>query len=186
MSTTTAKHTIQELRLIFACFGLPEIIVTDNGPQFVSKEFEDFTSQNGIRHSKVAPYHPRSNGLAERFVQTFKMAMKKMSRGGGDINRKLTNFLLNYRKTQSTVKEAPAMLLMKRIPKSRLDLLVRNLNKKIIERQEKQKKYFDKKAREKSFQEQEEVWVRDYRGTTKWVPGIIVKKTSPVSYRVKV
>ena len=155
--------------------------------QFVSKEFEDFTNQNGIRHCKVAPYHPRLNGLAERFVQTFKMAMKKMSRGGGDINQKLTNFLLNYWKTpQSTVKEAPAMLLMKRIPRSRLDLLVPNLNKKIIERQEKQKKYFNQKAREKSFQEQEEVWVRDYRGTTKWVPGIIVKKTGPVSYHVKV
>ena len=140
MSTTTAKHTIQELRLIFARFGLPEIVI-DNGPQFVSKDFEDFTSQNGIRHSKVAPYHPRSNGLAERFVQTFKMAMKKMSRGGGDINQKLTNFLLNYRKSpQSTVKEAPAMLLMKRIPRSRLDLLVPSLNKKIIERQVKQKK----------------------------------------------
>ena len=124
MSTTTAKHFIQELRLIFACFGLPEIIVTDNGPQFVSKDFEDFTSQNGIRHSKVAAYHPRSNGLAERFVQTFKMAMK-MSRGGGDINQKLTNFLLNYQKTpQSTVKEAPAMLLMKRIPRSRLSLIM--------------------------------------------------------------
>ena len=46
MSTTTAKHTIQDLRLTF---GWPENIVTDNGPQFVSKEFKDFTSQNGIR-----------------------------------------------------------------------------------------------------------------------------------------
>ena len=137
------------------------LIVVDAFSKFVSKEFKHFTSQNGIRHSKVEPYHPRSNGLAERFVQTFKMAMKKMSRGGGDINQKLTNFLLNYRKTpQSTVKEAPAMLLMKRIPRSRLDLLVPNLNK-IIERQVKQKKYFKQKAREKSFQEQE-VWVRDY------------------------
>ena len=75
-----------------------------------------------------------------------------MSRGGGDINQKLTNFLLNYRKTpHSTVKEAPAMLLMKRIPRSRLDLLVPNLNKKIIERQEKQKKYFDKRDLGKEF-----------------------------------
>ena len=80
------------------------------------------------------------------------MAMKKMSRGGGDINQNLTIFLLNYRKTtQSTVKEAPAMLLMKRKPRSRFDLLVQNLNKKIIERQEKQKKYFDKKKQRKEF-----------------------------------
>ena len=143
MSTTTTKHTIQELRLIFASFVLLDNIITANEPQFVSEEFEDFTSQNGIRYSKVAPYHPRSNGLAERFVQTFKMAMK-MSRKGGNINQKLTNFLFSYRKTpQWTVKEAPAMLLMKRIPRSTLNLLVPNLNM-IIERQEKQKKYFDK------------------------------------------
>ena len=62
------------------------------------------------------------------------MAMK-MSKGRGDINQKLTKFLLSYRKTpQSTVKEAIAMLLMKRIAKSKLDLLLPNINK-IIERQ---------------------------------------------------
>ena len=98
MSTTTTKHTIQELRLIFASFVLLDNIITANEPQFVSEEFEDFTSQNGIRYSKVAPYHPRSNGLAERFMQTLKMAMK-MSRKGGNINQKLTNVLFSYRKT---------------------------------------------------------------------------------------
>ena len=115
MTTTTNKQTIQELRLIFARFGLPEVIITDNGPQFVSIEFEEFTRQNGIRHNKTAPYHPRSNRLAERFIQAFKSAMKKISRQSVDLNKNLTNFLLNYRKTpQSTVEEAPAMLLMKR------------------------------------------------------------------------
>ena len=117
MRTTTASQTIKELRPIFATFGLPEQILTDNGPQFVSEEFQEFTRSNGIQHIKIAPYHPRSNGMAERFVQTFKTAMKKMVNEGGDINQKLANFLLVYRKTpQSTTMEAPAMLLMKRIP----------------------------------------------------------------------
>ena len=77
MRTTTASQTRKELRLIFARFSLPEQILTDNGSQFVSEEFQEFTRSNGIQHIKIAPYHPRSNGMAERFVQTFKTAMRK-------------------------------------------------------------------------------------------------------------
>ena len=68
MKTTTASQTIKELRLIFARFGLPEQILTDNSLQFVSEEFQEFTSSNGIQHIKITHYHPRSNGMAERFV----------------------------------------------------------------------------------------------------------------------
>jgi transposase InsO family protein len=184
MRTTTASQTIKELRFIFARFGLPEQILSDNGPQFTSDEFREFTIANGIQHIKIAPYHPRSNGMAERFVQTFKNAMKKMKKDG-DINQQLANFLLVYRKTpQSTTTEAPAMLLMKRIPRSRLDLITPNLQRKVEKRQDKQKKHFDKGAKPKEFKIQETVWVRDYQGNTKWVPGTIEKKTGPLSYIV--
>ena len=46
----------------------PEHLVTDNGLQFVAEEFNMFAKQNGIKHTRSAPYHPASNGLAERFV----------------------------------------------------------------------------------------------------------------------
>ena len=42
MNSTTSKKTIEELRKLFSQFGLPLVIVSDNGPQFVSKEFENF------------------------------------------------------------------------------------------------------------------------------------------------
>ena len=45
--------------------------MTDNGPQFVSDDFERFLKANGIRHIRTASYHPASNGQAERFVQSF-------------------------------------------------------------------------------------------------------------------
>ena len=61
---------------IFATHGLPERIVTDNGPQFCSQEFKEFLKVNGIQHAFSAPYHPATNGEAERFVQTFKHSMK--------------------------------------------------------------------------------------------------------------
>jgi transposase InsO family protein len=76
MKTTTSTKTIEALRMIFCRTGIPKQIVSDNGPQFTSGEFENFTKQNGIKHSKSAPFHPATNGLVERFVQTFKNSMR--------------------------------------------------------------------------------------------------------------
>ena len=72
MTQTTTTKTVKLLRQLFASYGLPEQVVSDNGPQFVSEEFRQFMRGNGIRHFQCAPYHPASNGLVERFVRTFK------------------------------------------------------------------------------------------------------------------
>ena len=72
MQTTASTATIHELRPLFASYGLPEQLVSDNGPQFVSDEFQVFLKSNQVKHIRSAPYHPSSNGLAERFVRTFK------------------------------------------------------------------------------------------------------------------
>ena len=77
MSKITASHTILELHDIFATLGSPDTVVTDNGPAFTSSEFRLFMSHDGIKHITLSPYHPSSNGLAERSVQTFKRAMVK-------------------------------------------------------------------------------------------------------------
>ena len=69
--STTSVRTVEMLRTIFARNGLPEQLVSDNGPQFVSEEFREFLRFNGIRHTTSEPYHPATNGLAERFVHTF-------------------------------------------------------------------------------------------------------------------
>ena len=85
MSSTTALKTIATLRHLFAAYGLLEQLVSNNGPQFTSEEFQIFVKQNGVKHIRCAPYHPSSNGAAERFVQTFKQVMKAQGgwhRGG--------------------------------------------------------------------------------------------------------
>ncbi len=68
----TSMSTVAILRSIFATHGIPELIVSDNGTPFTSHEFQTFIQCNGIRHNTSAPYHPATNGLAERAVQTFK------------------------------------------------------------------------------------------------------------------
>ena len=45
---------------------------------FTSNEFHHFMEQNGIKHVTSAPYHPSSNRVAERAVQTFKRVIECM------------------------------------------------------------------------------------------------------------
>jgi transposase InsO family protein len=94
MPQTTADKTIIALRQLFATHGIPQQIVSDNGPPFVSSEFKDFTHTNGIKHSCSSPYHPASYGEAERFVRAFKEAMRTSKRDGLTQTHSLQNFLL--------------------------------------------------------------------------------------------
>ena len=115
--------TINVLMVLFSRYGLPEQIVSDNGPQFCSEEFACFMKENGIKHIFCSPYHPSSNGLAERFVQTFKRAMKASSQEEHSLSHRLTRFLLDYRATpHSTTNVSPAELFLSRPLRTRFDL----------------------------------------------------------------
>ncbi|XP_058051873.1 uncharacterized protein K02A2.6-like, partial [Ahaetulla prasina] len=70
MKTTTAEAVITVLRRLFVTHGLPDTIVSDNGPQFTATQFEGYLAREGIRHALSAPFHPAMNGLAERFVRS--------------------------------------------------------------------------------------------------------------------
>ena len=121
MTTITAEKTTSCLREVFATHGLPDTIVSDNGPTFTCNEFKKFMQENGVRHVLISPYHPASNGLAERAVQTFKESMKKMS-PKMPLQQKLAMFLLAQHTTSSpTTGVPPAELLMKKSLKTRLD-----------------------------------------------------------------
>ncbi|XP_061094922.1 uncharacterized protein K02A2.6-like [Conger conger] len=65
MNSTTTSHTIDVLRSLVARTGVPEQLVSDNGPQFTANEFQMFLKRNGVRHITSAPYHP-GRGLRSR------------------------------------------------------------------------------------------------------------------------
>lgn len=119
--STTASRTVDFLRITFARFGLPLQLVSDNGPQFTCEEFQHFMKRNGIKHITSAPFHPATNGLAERFVQTLKQSLRAMKGENGTLQKKIANILLTYRNTpHTTTNETPAMLMMKRNLRTRL------------------------------------------------------------------
>ena len=122
MNSITSEMTTSRLCSIFATHGLPQQIVNDNGPTFTSEAFKEFTKLNGIKHTISSPYHPLSNGLAERAVQIFKQSLRQMQ--DGSLTEKISKFLFKYRITpHTTTGITSAELLMGRKLRSRLDLL---------------------------------------------------------------
>ena len=77
LQQTTAEEVIRHTKSIFARHGIPGIIISDNGPQYSSKAYEDFAKQYQFTHVKSSTYHPQCNGEAERAVGTVKSLLKK-------------------------------------------------------------------------------------------------------------
>ncbi|BES88660.1 Hypothetical protein NTJ_01466 [Nesidiocoris tenuis] len=185
MERTSTTKTITLLRETFARFGLPSMIVSDNGAQFTSLEFSEFCKTNNIKHVTGAPYHPKTNGLAERGVRTFKQRMRA-GINTKDINIRLQKFLMSYRSTpQRTTQRSPAAIMFGRELQTRLHLLRPDFDSTVDRALTKQKLDHDNGKSFRNFVKGEKVWVSN---TTEkgYTEGIIVKKTGDVSYQVEV
>ena len=86
LSSTTSRVLVQEMKAVFAELGVPNIIVSDGGPQYISAEFKDFTKHWQIEHRVSSPRNPQSNGMAEHCVQTMKASLIKTIEGGEDVD----------------------------------------------------------------------------------------------------
>lgn len=120
-SSTSSRATIDLLEEDFAHFGYPHALVTDNAPTFTSEEFQSWCKERGITHLTGAPYHPATNGAAERLVQSFKKSLKKSSL---PPKRALQEFLMQYRRTPTSCGFSPSELLNSRQIRTRIDILL--------------------------------------------------------------
>lgn len=121
---------------LLSCYGVPNVIVSDNDPQFCAEEFSFFLKANGVQHIRSAPYHPSSNGQVESFVQTLKHALKASR---GQLRSRLDEFLLTYINTpHATTKESPAMLFLNHKLRTQIDLLKPNLARTVSQSQDAQ------------------------------------------------
>jgi hypothetical protein len=187
MDSTTASATIIALRSLFSRFGLPVEVVSDNGPQFIAQEFKDFLARNAVKHTLCPPYHPSSNGLAERHVQTFKHMYK--TSGTQEVHHKVSDVLFRFRNTpHTTTGITPAELFLKRTPRTRLSLVKPCLQRKVEQTQERSKLYKDgPHPKTRTYDMYQPVRVKNMRGgKEKWIPGTVTEVRGPSTYVVRV
>lgn len=173
VTSCSTSVTVDCLRKMFAIQGLPDIVVSDNGPAFVSEEFKTFLRKNGIRQVLVPPYHPASNGAAERAVQTIKQKLKKA--GSGDLHTQIARLLLSYRTTPHEVTGcSPAELLMGRKLKTALGLLRPDLRTTVNLKQLQQDvRKNGPSTRIMEIEPGMPVFARNFRPGPRWVPATV-------------
>ena len=182
MSSSTAQHTIEVMQDIFATHGFPQILVSDNGPQFTSKEFSEYLAHNDVLHRRSAPYHPSTNGLAENMVKNVKQWLSKQS-WDVRVGVALSEFLHTYHNVpHSTTGRSPAQIVFGRALHTRLSFVLPCMSEKVRGQLQPQEglsvpRLFIPGAR---------VWIRDFRPNApyKWIPGTILSSVGPLHYTV--
>ena len=145
-----------------------------------------FLKQNGVKFTRVPPYHPASNGAAERSVQTAKTVLTKQVLDGKanslSLEHRLANFLILNRSTPHTVTgQSPAELFLGRQIKKP------NLNRAVEEQPLRQKEHHDEgRVKLREFKLNEVVLVRNWRrDVERWIPGRITQVKGPRTYLVR-
>ena len=95
LSTTSATRLITKLRIHFPLFGMPDVVVSDNGQQFACEEFMQFGTRWPFGHVRASPRYPQSNGNVENAVKT----AKQLSRKAIDDKADVYLVFLDYRNT---------------------------------------------------------------------------------------
>ena len=185
---TTSQSVINALKAVFARYGIPETLVSDNGPQYSSTEFAEFAANYGFMHTTSSPHYPQSNGQAERAVKTVKKLLKEST------DQYLA--LLSYRTTPlpwcglSPAQLSQGRRLRSDVPQTKEHLVphwsyITEFRRQDEEFKLKQKQNFDHRHRVKPLPEipdDTEVWVTTDRQP---VTGrVVTHATTPRSYVV--
>ena len=79
LNSTTSASIVSAMKTIFSRHGIPQTVISDNGPQYDSSEMKQFSSTYGFKHVTPSPYYPQGNGLAEHMVKTVKSLLRQTS-----------------------------------------------------------------------------------------------------------
>lgn len=212
MKGLTAKDLIKKLEEIFDYFGYVKRLVTDNGPPFSSFEFSKFCEKKGILLTHSPPYHPASNGLAERAVQTVKSVLKKLvfdaERNNNlfNLERAISEFLRKYRNLPTANGETPSSKVFAYQPRWEMDALklpkTENLTRKsalksdktsLDKNKKKKVRFREEKSRENrpkkivNFEKGDRIWyISSLNGKIHRYEAVIVRKISQHIYEIEI
>ena len=217
----TAAVVAEKLLELFTRHGIPKEILTDQGTNFMSCLLKELYKMLGVKSIRTTPYHPQTDGLVERFNQTLKQMLRKvMSEEGRNWDRMLPFVLFAYREVPHTsTRFSPFELIYGRDVRGPLEVLKEAWTgsmqedsdiltyvtrvylriataKELVEQnlklaQKKQKKWYDKRARDLVLQEGEKVLLllptRSEKLLAKWRgPYKVLRKIGRVNYEVEI
>lgn len=194
IKSTNCKAVSQFIKNICSRHGIPLIIHSDNGPPFNSYDFKKFAKEYNFKHTTSSPYHPKSNGQAERTIGTITNIIKKAELAGNDINL----CLLEYVNTPIAYNlPSPAQILYSRRLRSIIatnqSLLKPNvvstnkIRETLVKNQEKVKKQYDRGSKSlENLKNGDIVKVKNMNGSN-WLNGVVVSKVEiyPRSYKIR-
>nr|XP_054932847.1 uncharacterized protein K02A2.6-like [Dermacentor andersoni] len=175
VNSPTSTAIINVLRSLFATFGIPRKVVSDNGAAFVSSEIQDFYQRNGIRNVTSAPYHPATNGQAERYVGELKRARAREP--SGSLSARLSRFLFRQHTTvhQSTGLTPAKAMFRWELP-NQLDLIIASEGQEAAQ---------PDLPKSRQLMQGEAVWVKRFGKGPDWTEETLVKRMGHRSWLVK-
>ena len=187
-------QVIRKTKSHFPRHGIPEQLITDNGPQFVSQDFQVFTKEWDVEHLTSSPYHSQANGKAESAVKEAKKILRKSKKTNSDEFLAL----LDHRNTPSaSMKTSPTQRLLNRrartlLPTTASFLQPRTINSestrvKLAERKQQQAKYYNRGAVELDPLEVEAMVRKNplRLGRKEWEKGVVPNRLDQRSYEVE-
>ncbi|XP_053395760.1 uncharacterized protein LOC128555943 [Mercenaria mercenaria] len=185
-----SSTVISRLKGIFARFGIPEIVVSDNGPCYASHEFANFAKLWDFTHQTTSPYHSSGNGFAEAYVKICKRIFTKARASGTDPMIGIQE----YRVTKLKIGFSPSEIMFQRqirsvLPVAKSQLLPRQISHKVIREKlsankEREKVYYDMTAKHLPPLEIGDS-ARIQQANKNWSPAVVVQKHHDRSYSVK-
>ena len=186
---TDAATVTKKIKNVFSRMGIPEVIRSDNGPQYTAKTFEKFAKDWEFQHMPSSREYPRSNGLAEKIVQKVKDLLEKAR-----ANKDPYLAMLKVRNTPVDNYNSPAELAFGRQLRSILPVSPNNLTVKSVDNNKFKQRRSDLKSKQKEYYDQHTKELKNlHNGENiqmfrdgKWKPATVVQKLSkPRSYIVK-
>ncbi|UYV74356.1 K02A2.6-like [Cordylochernes scorpioides] len=192
LENTTSEYIIECCKRQFSRYGIPQIIVSDNGRQFTSTEFQKFSKEWQFQHSTSSPLHSQGNGKAEAAVKIAKNLLKKSKQENSDFWQNL----LNWRNTPTIdIDSSPVQRIMSRRTRAILPIhpnllkpsIPENIPDKISIKRQQAKYYYDRKSKNlPDLDIGQEVYVRTPNTTPSWSKANITNEHNTRSYDVNI